>query len=442
MAEAAPRIEVTRLPVAGDPELLVRAARALGDAVLWESSGEPPQGRRAVLAGPGRVLLRWNAGEQPPAQLWLPLRRELASCRLEPLESAGFTGGLSLLLGYDARHLFEDLPARHPRRTALPDLLCRRHLALLAACEGERDLRLYRVRSPGDLHRDRESGEEAQRLLAALAAASAEDPGGRLLGSPPSEPDPHRHRWALARAREHLERGDVYQVNLAERWEFPRPADPAATYAALRRRNPPAQGGLLLHAGEALLSLSPECFLRVEGRRVLTRPIKGTAARGRSAGEDRDASEGLLASEKDRAELAMIVDVLRNDFHRVARPGSVRVTEPIRLESHPTVHHLVAGIEAELHLGRDIFDLLAASFPGGSVTGAPRLRAMEVIDALEDRAALNLLIRTAYTAGDRLLVHGGGGITILSDPEAELRECRAKVRAFLEVLAGEVAHVR
>ena len=202
---------------------------------------------------------------------------------------------------------------------------------------------------------------------------------------------------------------------------------------------------------EALLCISPERFLLLDGREVETRPIKGTAPRDPDPARDDLVAGELQASEKNRAELAMIVDVLRNDLSRVCEVGSVEVLKAIGLESHPTVHHLSACIRGRLEQDQGTVDLLRATFPGGSITGAPKIRAMEIIDALESsrrgpytgsmgylgydgRMDLNIMIRTAVTHRDRLIFHGGGGIVADSDPDDEYDETVHKVRSFLRVL--------
>jgi len=196
-----------------------------------------------------------------------------------------------------------------------------------------------------------------------------------------------------------------------------------------------------------------ERFLRLDGRHVETRPIKGTRPRGRDASEDRVLARDLLCSAKDRAENVMIVDVLRNDLGRVCRPGTVRVPRLCRLERTATVQHLVSTVTGELAEGRDAFDLLAASFPGGSITGAPKIRAMEILEGLEpvrrgpytgaigwvgpDGAMqTSIVIRTFVADGRSLTLHVGGGITWKSDPAAEWEETVTKARGPLGAIGA------
>ncbi len=206
----------------------------------------------------------------------------------------------------------------------------------------------------------------------------------------------------------------------------------------------------------AILSASPEPFLALDAAGLVRAdPVKGTRPRGRTEAEDRALAAELLASEKDRAENTMIVDVLRNDLGRVCAPGSVRVPRLRRLERTPSVQHLVSTVAGRLAPGRDAFDLLAAAFPGGSITGAPKIRAMELIESLEPvrrgpycGAALwvdaggamgsSILIRTLVADGRRLTLHVGGGITWRSDPLAEWEETRTKARGPLRAIGAIV----
>jgi para-aminobenzoate synthetase component 1 len=238
------------------------------------------------------------------------------------------------------------------------------------------------------------------------------------------------------------------------------PADSAlALFEALARRSPAPYAGFL-HAGDhAVASASPERFLTLRGRSVVTRPIKGTRPRGATPAEDRALRDVLIASEKDRAENVMIVDVLRNDLGRVCETGSVATPALCEIETFPQVHHLTSTVTGTLRAGLDALDLLHAAFPGGSITGAPKIRAMEVIDALEPvrrhvytgslgyldwrgNADWSIAIRTALVTPGAIHFAAGGGITADSDPDAEYRETLDKAegpRRALEDLLGPVA---
>ena len=255
----------------------------------------------------------------------------------------------------------------------------------------------------------------------------------------------------VARVKDYIAAGDVYQINLSQRFETPLPCAPTELYQRLRRQSPAPYGCFFNFGGVQVAGVSPERFLRVEGDRVATRPIKGTRPRGRDAREDVRLRNELELSAKDRAELLMIVDLERNDLGRVCVPGSVRVENLYALEAHPTVWHQVADVSGTLAPGRDIFDCIRASFPGGSITGAPKIRAMQIIDELEPhrrhlytgtmgylgfdgRAELNIAIRTITCVDGRAYFHAGGGVVWDSDPEAEYEETLTKAKAMRAAL--------
>ncbi len=261
--------------------------------------------------------------------------------------------------------------------------------------------------------------------------------------------------------REAIARGEIYQANLTRRLEAPFAGDPWPLFRRLRTGDPALYAGFLdlgpspaTGAPRALLSASPEPFLAVTRDGVVaTDPIKGTRPRGRTREEDRDLARQLLASGKDQAENVMIVDVLRNDLGRVCEPGTVRVPRLLRLERTAAVQHLVTTVTGQLRADTDAFDLLAAAFPGGSITGAPKIRAMELIETLEPvrrgpycgamtwfgpdgQMGSSILIRTFVADGERLTLHVGGGITWRSDPGDEWDETVAKARGPLSSIGA------
>jgi para-aminobenzoate synthetase component I len=257
---------------------------------------------------------------------------------------------------------------------------------------------------------------------------------------------------AIRRVQKYILAGDVYQVNLTQR--FYADIGAASTWELYKRLmaiNPAPFAGYLKFGETAILSASPERFLRVRGQRVETCPIKGTVRRGTTAEDDDAQRQWLLASAKNRAELAMIVDLMRNDLGRVCRPGSIRVEEFPRLESFASVHHLVATVVGELDPRRSVVDLISASFPGGSITGAPKIRAMEIIEELEPVrrgiftgaigylgfngvSDLNIAIRTMLVKNGRAFIQVGGGIVADSVAEEEYEECLLKGRLLFEAL--------
>ena len=256
---------------------------------------------------------------------------------------------------------------------------------------------------------------------------------------------------AVARVREYIFAGDIFQANLSQRFEVPFVEPAWDVYRRLRARNAAPFAAYMELPDATILSASPERFLRVDGtRHVETRPIKGTSPRGVGPEHDAALGQALTESAKDRAENLMIVDLMRNDLSRVCTPGSVRVSELFALEHYATVHHLVSTVVGELAPGLDGLDLLRAAFPGGSITGAPKLRAMEVIAELEPSQRgvycgsigymsfggeldTSIVIRTAVVRGRRVYFSTGGGIVADSDPEQEYLETLHKARALIDV---------
>ena len=258
----------------------------------------------------------------------------------------------------------------------------------------------------------------------------------------------------VAKVREYIFAGDIFQANLSQRFEAPCAEAPWAFYRRLRARNPAPFAAFMELPDAAIVSASPERFLHVDpSGHVETRPIKGTRARGFGPEHDAALGQALTESVKDRAENLMIVDLMRNDLSRVCTSGSVRVSELFSLERYATVHHLVSTVVGDLAPGKDAFDALRLAFPGGSITGAPKLRAMEIIAESEPSrrgvycgsigywsvtGALdtNIAIRTAVIRNGRIYFSAGGGIVADSDPEQEYRETLDKARATIDALAA------
>jgi para-aminobenzoate synthetase component I len=277
-------------------------------------------------------------------------------------------------------------------------------------------------------------------------------PEDRLPPSVTSSLPREAFQGAVERIRRHIRQGDLFQANLTQLLCAPLPgATGEDLYLRLVEESAaPFAAYLETPAGE-IASISPESFLSVRGDRVTTHPIKGTAPRDADPVRDRALAEALVGSAKDRAENVMIVDLLRNDLSRVSLPGSVRVPRLAEWEPHPTVHHLVSTVTATLRPGVGPGELLRATFPGGSITGAPKVRAMELLRGLEPvprgvytgalglvnfrrEVELSIAIRTAVVANGLAWYGTGGGITLASDPEEEWRETLAKARAFLQAM--------
>jgi len=307
-----------------------------------------------------------------------------------------------------------------------------------------------------------------------LAAVHPENPGmvleearRTLEAEPPVYPSPdhadearfvsnftrEEYMEAVRKVKEYIFAGDIYQANLSQRFQAPLREHPWMLYRRLRRLNAAPFAAYFNVVDGQVCSSSPERFVKGEGRRVETRPIKGTRGRSDDLAEDQRLAEELLASAKDRAELSMIVDLERNDLGRVCEYGSVEVEEHAVIEHYATVHHLVSTVVGSLHPDRDVVDLLKASLPGGSITGAPKIRSMEIIDELEPTARsvytgnigylgyngkydLNIAIRTIIVKGDTAYFQVGGGIVADSDPEDEYQETLDKGKAIFAALSG------
>ncbi len=256
---------------------------------------------------------------------------------------------------------------------------------------------------------------------------------------------------AVEKAKQYIIDGDIFEVNLSQRFEAELNITPYELYQRLRSLNPAPFGCYLGFDEVTVVSASPERFLRLQGNSVETRPIKGTRPRGKNNQHDQKLADELLSSSKDRAENIMIVDLERNDLGRVCRYGSIRVTELAILEVYPTVFHLTSTIIGKLEAGKSAIDLLKATFPGGSITGAPKIRAMEIIDELEPTRRsiytgsigyvgfngdldLNIAIRTFIVKGEKAYFQVGGAVVYDSDPKDEYKETLHKAKAMIDSL--------
>jgi len=418
------------------------------------------KGRAITLTENGRTTTRDG---DPLAELQALLRRHRASAPAPGRSAPGssppalpFTGGAVGFFGYELCTQLENLPRTRPDDLPqIPDLAFAFYDGLIA--HEHATARTWLVANP--VHTT-----PAPAILARLRAALAAAPRTtcHLISDKPAlaaGPRPVANfTWqayadAIARIKAYIASGDVYQVNLTQRFESPLPCPPFALYQRLRARSAAPFAAYLDFGSVQIAGSSPERFLRIRGRHVETRPIKGTRRRDAAAAADARLADELLASPKDRAELLMIVDLERNDLGRVCEFGSVRVDDLWRLESHPTVHHLVANVSGTLRPGCDAIDCLRAAFPGGSITGAPKIRAMQIIDELEPHRRhvytgalgwlgfdgdcdLNIAIRTLTCTGGRAYYHVGGGIVWDSDPAAEYQETLDKGRAMHEALTS------
>ncbi len=442
--------------------------RDLPGLALLESARPGRNARWTYLTADPVAVLEGPAAGPDPFAVARRLVARLDRTVVVPADAPRFIGGLVGFLGYDLGHALEHLPNIASDDQGLPSLRLALHDWVIAwdrrtghAWLGGRALdgdarRL--ARRLDDVHARLLGG--ASRRTGAASTMTPSTPDLPQLGFR-SGLDRAAYETGVERIRAYIAAGDIYQANLTRRLEVPFAEDPWARYRHLRTGDPSLFSAYLdlgtspvTGRPRALLSASPEPFLSVDADGdVSSDPIKGTRPRGRTREEDRALARELLGSAKDRAENVMIVDVLRNDLGRVCRPGSVRVPRLCRLERTATVQHLVSTVTGRLAPGNDAFDLLAASFPGGSITGAPKIRAMEILEAMEPvrrgpyTGALgwigpdgtmqtSILIRTFVADGRQMTLHVGGGITYRSDPAEEWDETVAKARGPLGAIGA------
>ena len=472
-------------PLALRPADLRRLAYREPEAfpVLLDSAAQGHLGRYSILGaypaaarwqdGEGRLHGR-GLGEDPGARpgfletferLWRGSSIDRAEADGGAAAAAGpFRGGWFLYLGYEIAGEIEPrlaLPAQRPAGAAP------RAFALRVPAAIVYDHLVGRAWSVVEAGHEELSGRLTQDLAAIAGDADlpAMPAGAMLTSLPLQEEDPKRFGSSVGAALEHIRSGDIYQANLSRGWraawarartdatvsEDALGAASAQLYERLRTQNPAPFAALARFQGWHLLSSSPERLVRVEGARVDTRPIAGTRPRSRDAAADPRELAALIAHPKERAEHIMLVDLERNDLGRVCRAGTVRADELMITESYAHVHHIVSNVCGELIAGLGPVDVLRAVFPGGSITGCPKFRCMQIIAALEGEARgaytgalgyvnrdgsmdLNILIRTITMDSSAIEFRAGAGIVADSDWQLELQETRAKARGMIAAL--------
>jgi para-aminobenzoate synthetase component 1 len=451
-----------------DPVAAYAAIGGPGSVFLDSARADPRLGRYSyigvdpfltVSSRNGRIRV---AGSTFTGNPFAAVQRLLRTLAIEPRpELPPFQGGLAGLFGYDLVQHLEQVPAAASDDMEFPDLALGAFDCVVAFNLAERrawivssglpeivpEARLVRRRARADAL--------AERLTAAGQLPELLDPGAPVpVVSGFTRP---QYEAAVARIVELILDGDIFQANLSQRFSayLPNGVDAFSLYRRLRAANPAPFSAFLDFGDTVIASASPERFLRLDQGRVETRPIKGTRPRGATPTEDAALVEELRASAKDRAENVMIVDLLRNDLSRVCRDGTVETPEICAVESFATVHHLVSTVTGELREGCDAVDLLRATFPGGSITGAPKIRAMEIIAELEPTRRgpycgaigwlgfdgtmdTSITIRTFALKERTVTFQAGGGIVADSDPAAEYDETIDKARALFQALGGRL----
>ena len=416
--------------------------RARGPDVEWTANGET---RRVCVQGDPLEYLRDELARLEPVHL-------------EGVELPRFLGGAVGMVSYDWVRFVERIPDANPDEIEMPDLWF-----VLPETIVVHD----RLRKHAFVVRHVEIGEGADVASLYREAAEEVESTVRRLRSPLPAPeaavpvrapmDLHRSSTREAfheivkRAKEYIEAGDVFQVVLSQQFRIPLQVDPFTIYRHLRVINPSPYLFFVRCEGPVLIGASPEILVRLDGRQIDVRPIAGTRPRGQTPEEDRALEAELLADPKERAEHLMLVDLGRNDVGRVAEVGSVRVNEFGVVERYSHVMHIVSNVQARLRQGLDWLDLLRATFPAGTLSGAPKVRAMEIIDELETlrrgpyggcvgyidysgNMDTAIAIRTMLVKDGQIFLRAGAGIVADSDPESEFQETINKGRALIEAI--------
>ena len=450
-------IHVNRLPYWPDGRLFYQQVRDLPWSV-WLDSGYPTSGcgRYDVIAADPYRTLTSHAGRldmdtvgqarETSADNPLTALRRLLGETVPAIAGLPFSGGAIGYLGYDLARALGDLPSRSGFDD-WPDMAI--GIYDWAVVLDHARQRSYFVSQGRDPRGDEHWRSVLQRMLAVSPRSSQSPTVVAELVDPGFPADFYKE--SFDRIKRYIRDGDCYQVNFAQRFHARTKADVWSLYQQMRQQNPAPYGALLEHPFGQVLSSSPEQFLHLQDGHAQSRPIKGTRPRGETAEQDLALRAALLSSDKDRAENLMIVDLLRNDLGKVCVPGTVEVPELFAVESFATVHHLVSTVTGCLCDGRDAVDLIAACFPGGSITGAPKRRAMQIIDELEPvrrevycgsvfrlgfdgNLDSNITIRTLLKQGDDLYYWAGGGIVADSDCADEYQESLDKAAAFLRLM--------
>ncbi len=365
-----------------------------------------------------------------------------------------FVGGAVGYLAYDLCHFIERLPSTAVDDLELPECYFGFYDAVIAYDHLENKVYIISTGFPEQGEAQQSKKEARLSELKRLLSNPLTDGGDRdskvsvdLKGNFTHK----KYLEAVQACREYIMAGDIFEVNLSQRFDADLPIQPYELYRRLRTINPAPFACYLGFEGVDIVSASPERFIQLTGDLVETRPIKGTRPRGASPAEDEAIAKELVNSYKDRAENVMIVDLERNDLGRVCRYGSIKVRELLVLEKYATVFQLVSTVEGRLQEGKNCIDLLKGTFPGGSITGAPKVRSMEIIDELEPTRRsvytgnigyigfngdldLNIAIRTLIVKNERAYFQVGGAVTYDSDPEAEYIETLDKAKALLLAL--------
>jgi len=360
-----------------------------------------------------------------------------------------FNGGAVGYFSYDLGRRFETLPSQAEQDIDLAEMAVGIYTQAIIF---DRRTKQYYLICSNDKRASIEQ-EIAQRLNKQSISRKDSKPAFKLNSYWQSNMNESEYHQKFFQVRDYLLSGDCYQINLAQRFSANYQGDEFAAYSALRAKNKAPFSAFMRFEHHAILSISPERFLQLEQGKVQSKPIKGTRPRDKNSSIDDTNASALLNSEKDKAENLMIVDLLRNDISKVCQPGSVKVPKLFDIESFPAVHHLVSTVEGELAEEYCAADLLRGAFPGGSITGAPKIRAMEIIEELEPQRRsiycgsigyisacgnmdTSITIRTLICQNNKIHCWAGGGLVADSDVDSEYQETFDKVNKILPVLSA------
>lgn len=430
------------------------------DAVFLDSSLRNQMGRYSIIGlHPYLKLVKGEEftvnGQVQTEEFETYVRRYLTEYREENPTDWPLVSGAIGYFSYDYGREKEGVKSAHPCQVDIP--LCILNFYDEFLIEDHRRHRMALIAN-GQRRKAEEAMEELMELVD--QAHRTEEEGVLERAKEPRTAEyetdftKEDYMQAVQNMIDYIVEGDIYIVNMTQQLRIPAKVEPYRLFSRLRQTNPSPFGGYLNYGSFQVVCASPERFLQVRSGRVETRPIKGTRRRGENPKEDAALRRELSESQKDRSELLMIVDLERNDLNRVCRPGSVQVTELFTVEEYATVFHLVANVVGEMKEGMTVMDLIRAAFPGGSITGAPKLRAMELIDeqegcrrnlytgsigylSLDGDCDFNIVIRTALCLDGRYYLGVGGGITFESELEFEYEETLQKAKAILEALHEE-----
>lgn len=377
------------------------------------------------------------------------LKKLYGKYQQEIISDLPFVGGFMGYFGYDLCHQIEKLPINTIDDIELPD-------CWMGLYDGayvyDHKTNLSYIADSGVREGTRERLLASQALIESMTEPEIVLPSAERQPVFQSNFKKEDYIAALSRLKAYIRTGDIYQANLTQRFTTEMTQSPEALYIKLRRVNPAPFAAFIPLENGAVISSSPERLIKIDKKQIETRPIKGTRPRGKTPKEDMQLKEELIASEKDRSELLMIVDLERNDLSKVSKTGTVKVPELMVCETYPTVFHLVSTVTSEMKEAIDPIDVVRGTFPGGSITGAPKIRAMEVIDELEPtqrsvytgsigyigfngQTDLNIAIRTILCHHNQACFQAGGGIVWDSDEESEYQETLDKAKAMMNALS-------